>query len=519
VCIIPASIAWNQSPLPQNRLAALPLTAIRPEGWLLTAIAQSAPRTEEARLYAAALLGQSVQAPSADFPPDKHALRALMAYHGMTSDAGTLRALLAHVKTLRDQLAGAGFADARSAADMGDWLRACIWLYNLTGQKALLLLLKQIKAQAPDWMSTFHTFAQTGAVKQAPAQDTDAYWRAHGATVAAALKIPALQALFEGGLKNETGFQVGWEKLRRHHGAAHGLFNASPLLGGNDPSREMDDAVVTELIESLGVLLQAQGDAAVGDLLETAVYNAVPAMGGRQAANQLIAPAPAPDGYAAYAAQLFMATRDGGLAAVGYAPCAVRWRIGGQLVRLDVETRYPAEETVTIRLRLGEAARFPLYLRIPAWAEGATVVVNDEEAAPLEPGFARLEREWQGGDALHLRLPMAVRALPGARRSVSVARGPVVYALPVVAGQPWAMALLPEMGCEVDASGAEPIVYAKAAPVPQWTASGKRPGAMPVAPEVKAEAVRRVALRPYGKCGARIAQFPQGIIVSTEEKI
>jgi hypothetical protein len=512
VCTIPASIAWNQSPLPQNQLAALPLTAIRPAGWLLDAIAHSAPRTEEARLFTAALLGQAVAPPTADFPPDKHALRALMAYHGMTGDPAVLRALLAHAKALRDQLADAGFADAQYAADMGDWLRACLWLYNLTGQKALLLLAKQIKAQAPDWTSTFHTFAQTGAVKQAPPQDTDFYWRVHGATVAAGLKIPALQALFEGGLKSETAFQVGWEKLRRHHGAAHGLFSASPLLGGSDPSREMDDAVVTELIESLVVLLTAQGDALAGDLLETAVFNAVPAMGGRQAANQLFAPAPTPDGYAAYAAALWMATCDGGLAAVGYAPCEVRWRIDGQLVRLDVETHYPAEEDVVIRLRLGEAVRFPLLLRIPAWAEGATVAVNDEEAAPLEPGFARLEREWQNGDILHLRLPMAVRALPGARQSVSVARGPVVYALPVAAGQPWAMAMLPEMGFEVDATEAEPIVYAKAAPVPQWTASGKRPGVMPVAPEIQAEAVQRVALYPYGKTKGRIAQFPVGYI-------
>ena len=47
----------------------------------------------------------------------------------------------------------------------------------------------------------------------------------------------------------------------------------------------------------------------------------------------------------------------------------------------------------------------PLYLRIPAWAENATVKVNDEPMAACETGtFHRIARDWNDGD--RVTLPM-----------------------------------------------------------------------------------------------------------------
>ena len=57
-------------------------------------------------------------------------------------------------------------------------------------------------------------------------------------------------------------------------------------------------------------------------------------------------------------------------------PCQVEATAGGQPVRIDVETDYPFAGTLTIAVETDKPARFPLSLRIPAWAQGAEVVVG-----------------------------------------------------------------------------------------------------------------------------------------------
>ena len=49
---------------------------------------------------------------------------------------------------------------------------------------------------------------------------------------------------------------------------------------------------------------------------------------------------------------------------------------GGVPVTIAVDTDYPFRETLAITVRPSEAAAFPLLLRVPAWAEGATVRVG-----------------------------------------------------------------------------------------------------------------------------------------------
>ena len=56
----------------------------------------------------------------------------------------------------------------------------------------------------------------------------------------------------------------------------------------------------------------------------------------------------------------------------------------------------------------------PLNLRIPAWAEGATIAVNGlaRGAVAARPGtYARIERTWQAGDTVTLTLPLDVQML------------------------------------------------------------------------------------------------------------
>lgn len=522
---MPASIIWNKKPLLQNSFAPLPPTAIHPDGWLRERVEAEAQQNVHMRILRACLLGdtEAMDALQAemlrlihqDSMPSNEQIRALLVYHAVTVDKEAALYLLRYAKSLRDRLVAGEALAAQTAADIGDLLHMALWLYNLTEQKGLLELCRMLKAQAPDWMSTFHIFPQTKAVRDLPDPQTDAHWRVYGPTVAASLKTPGLQALFEGGRKNETAFNVGWEKLRKYHGAGHGLFNADPYLAGGDPARSIAPLAVSELMYSAYVQLWTMGQPEAGDLMETIACNALGLPPAGQAANQLAAEGKGGAGMALYAASLWMAAREDGLVANGYAPSTMRWRAGGKPVRITTQTNYPAEETISMKLQLREPVHFTLHLRIPQWAEGAAASIGGE-TIPCEAGtFAAIERDWQDGDEILLTLPMQVATSRQYHQSVSISRGPVAYALPVEEGAQWQVALLPDAVFELDMASGIPMLYTQAAEI-EWNVSGDHPGAPPILPQVEGAAQRRIGLVPYGTCGARIAQFPMGALQRVE---
>ena len=60
-------------------------------------------------------------------------------------------------------------------------------------------------------------------------------------------------------------------------------------------------------------------------------------------------------------------------------------------------------------VKTSRAAEFAVKLRIPAWAEGASVSVNGKREAASAGIFARVEREWKNGDRIELELPLKTR--------------------------------------------------------------------------------------------------------------
>lgn len=138
-------------------------------------------------------------------------------------------------------------------------------------------------------------------------------------------------------------------------------------------------------------------------------------------------------GWPKFAQHLWFATPDNGVAALIYSPSEVTLRVGdGRTVTIAEQTAYPMEEEIRFSVRMtgrgGE--RFPFHLRIPGWCEGAEVEVNGERVqSPGGGTIAVVEREWRDGDSLVLRLPMRVVTSRWYENSVSVERGPLVYAL------------------------------------------------------------------------------------------
>lgn len=126
----------------------------------------------------------------------------------------------------------------------------------------------------------------------------------------------------------------------------------------------------------------------------------------------------------------YLATADDdGVQLHQYAPASVRTTLpDGRVVAFDVDTGYPREGTV--RIRVLSAGPWTLTLRVPAWARGATV-----DGEPAEPGTVPVRRDFRDGDVVELRLPVAPRftfpdpRIDAVRGCVAVERGPEVHCL------------------------------------------------------------------------------------------
>ena len=109
--------------------------------------------------------------------------------------------------------------------------------------------------------------------------------------------------------------------------------------------------------------------------------------------------------------------------------------VAGTSVEITQATRYPWDGAVKIGVSPHKPASFAVCLRIPGWCKGARLAVNGRavEEPTIRKGFARLHRTWRRGDVVDLQLPMPierVRADPRVQADagrVALQRGPVVY--------------------------------------------------------------------------------------------
>lgn len=95
-------------------------------------------------------------------------------------------------------------------------------------------------------------------------------------------------------------------------------------------------------------------------------------------------------------------------------------------VSIEQTTSYPYDGDIAIHVDPERAARFAMKLRIPSWAEGASLRINGQAAdVPAEPGgYAVLEREWQSGDEILATFPMHPRTHRAVNRNVQESRAP-----------------------------------------------------------------------------------------------
>ncbi|MEQ9287759.1 MAG: glycoside hydrolase family 127 protein [Cyclobacteriaceae bacterium] len=110
--------------------------------------------------------------------------------------------------------------------------------------------------------------------------------------------------------------------------------------------------------------------------------------------------------------------------------------LDGSKIKLKQETDYPWDGAVKITLEECKKSAFEMLLRVPDWAEGTTIRINNEAVIDGVPGtFARIERKWKKGDVITMDMPMEVKFIEGhprieeVRNQVALKRGPVVYCM------------------------------------------------------------------------------------------
>ncbi len=351
-----------------------------------------------------------------------------------------------------------GWSQARGGENM-----LCVtWLYNRTGDAFLLDVLDVLHAQSFDWTDIFTHFP-FWRPQTAPYD-----LRAHVVNIAMALKEPALYWLYSGTTLYYEAAWRGIQNLTTYHGQVNGMFSGDEMLAGTHPSQGTELCAVVEYMFTLENLVRIFGDGLYADLLEKVTFNALPATISQdwrshqydQQVNQVsctlakrnwtangdesnlfglepnygCCTANMHQGWPKFASHQWMATPDGGLAAISYAPCRVSALVAnGKPATLTVDTNYPFEEYVAISIELAQPTRFPIKLHIPGWCDAPLLQVNEERIEIIDrtDDYFTIEREWQHGARLRLTLPMPIAIERRGQGALCIQRGPLVYALPV----------------------------------------------------------------------------------------
>ncbi len=383
-------------------------------------------------------------------------LWALQTYYEATGAARVLTAMNRHFKweqTIDDDIFLKGAWQNKRGSD-NIW--SVIWLYNRNGDEAILPLIDKLHRASVDW-------TMQGSLPN---------W--HGVNVAQGFREPATYYVYTGDDAMLEATYRAFNEMRQRFGQMPGGMYAADENARNgyyDPRNGAETCAIVEQMASDEILMGITGDIFWADHCEDVAFNSLPAalmpdmrsLRYITSANMTISDekkhGPSIDndlrgmlsmspfssrccqhnhgmGWPYFAEHLVMATADNGLATMLYAANETSMLVAdGVSLRLEESTNYPFDETITLTLHPEQNVTFPLYLRIPAWADRAAVSINGENQpiADAAGKFVCISREWQEGDVIMLSLPMEVRSTVWQQNksSVSVSYGPLSLSLKI----------------------------------------------------------------------------------------
>ncbi|WP_316798489.1 beta-L-arabinofuranosidase domain-containing protein [Pedobacter frigidisoli] len=343
----------------------------------------------------------------------------------------------------------------------GDNMEIALWLYNKTGDPNLLKLVEKLNQQAYPWIDIYsnNQFYFFG----------DDFQPKHMVNVAQALKYPVIYAQLNETKDNMDAFSKGIEHIMNDHGQPQGLGSGTEFLAGRNSTAGVETCTVVEWMQSLETAARVIHDSSIGDQLEKVAFNALPAqfssdfknhsyytlpnqvmsahgeLGFNQDYSSGIVSSPY-SGYGCCRYNMHMgwpyfvknavaATPDKGLALITYGPMEIETFVeNAKKVKIAEDTNYPFEEQIRLKFSITGAAVFPLILRIPSWCNLPLIKINGAAVKGVKQGkLLKIKRQWKDGDQLVLNFPMHIATKNQVNNSVSIERGPLVYALEIMA--------------------------------------------------------------------------------------
>jgi hypothetical protein len=493
--------------------------------------------------------------------------KALIQWYDATRDPRVIPAMLKAVRRM-DALLADHPLESWAKMRWMDLAYCAQWLFDQTGESIAADLAQKAGEQGYNWHAHFADFKYTG-------KQLEWLLENHVVNHAMALKEPAVRYRRTGN-PDERGIAHGQIAiLDRYHGQATGIFTGDESLAGLHPSQGTELCAVVEYMFSLELLMAAFDDTIFADRWERIAYNALPAtftpdMWAHQyvqQANQVVCKLSedriytnnGPDsnlyglepnfgcctanmhqGWPKFVSHLWLRGPESALTAMGYAPCQVDAELNGAHVHITVETDYPFEDEVRIRVHSDRpGTEFPLRFRVPGWATDALISVDGATAFSLEPGTFHVEdRAWSADSTVTLALAAPIRIQSRPNLAVTVERGPLVFALKI--GEEirplgselyanrevhpttrWAYALVMDladpaggMSIETTPVGEVPFLPATAPVrirtqgVPIGWELEHNAAAIPPAPPFTPKAVASVTLVPYGCTNIRLTEIP-----------
>lgn len=399
---------------------------------------------------------------SRDWWPKMVMLKVLQQYYSATKDERVIKLLTNYfryqLKTLPDKPLGhwSFWAEYREA----DNLNAVYWLYNITGEKFLLELGELLHEQGfnfKHFLTDDSTISQLNGI--------------HGVNLAQGLKEPVIYYQQSKDYNDIATVKKGLGLIKRYHGFPTGMYAADESTHGTNPTQGSELCSAVEMMYSMERMLEITGDIDFADHLERIAFNVLPSQINEQFTerqyfqqiNQVMVSrhihnfdinhdetdiiygfltgypcctSNMHQGWPKFTQNLWYATNDDGVAALVYSPSKVSMRVAnGVNVNIEEKTFYPFDENIQFTIRFdknSKRVKFPFHLRIPKWCKTPRISINGKSVeAEINSGIAVINREWENGDVLSLKLPMEIVLSTWHERSVAVERGPLLYALKI----------------------------------------------------------------------------------------
>jgi uncharacterized protein len=392
--------------------------------------------------------------------------KVLMQYYEATVDKRALDVLTDYFRYLHDSIPDWPDKEWRGMRAMENAVTG-YWLYRQTGESLILETLESIQKNSFDWTSFYEKFpwdSAASAEKKIPMNWGPDGLTAHVVNNAMAIKYPGLWYQQSKDERFRNAVFSGIEKYDLNHGQVGGRFSGDEHLSGKSPDRGTELCSVVEYMYSLEELYAIFGDNEIADRLELLAYNSLPgtttpdmwAHQYDQQSNQVLVSndkrswstnhsesniygfspnfgcclANMHQGWPKLVESMWMATNDNGLAIVAYGPSVVRAKVAkGSPVKITEVTDYPFNGTISLTIETSKPVKFPLYLRIPGWADSLTIKYRDKTVIIKGESQYRLSEKWSNGEKINISIPMTVRTEKRFNNSISVLRGPLYFSL------------------------------------------------------------------------------------------